>query len=132
MKSLPLTWLWWSLGLLLFAALLLLSLLPQVPLPLVFSWSDKAVHAIAYFSVVSYCGNLLKPRHFITLTLLVWLLSASIEIVQPYTGRFFDGYDLLANFAGCLTGLGFLLIGGHQILLIFLDKLCRFSSESTR
>ncbi|MFN7014646.1 MAG: VanZ family protein [Bacteroidia bacterium] len=99
------------------SVILILSLLPGEDLPEINFWEiDKLVHALFYavlcFSTVAafitqynFGGNRLYSIFF-AISLCI-LFGLCIEVVQGtfLESRFFDIYDLVANFIGCLLGV---------------------------
>jgi VanZ family protein len=81
-----------------------LSLAPigdRIPSPI--KGSDLIYHGLAY------CGLIflfLKgyPRKISLILGLLFFQGVAIEIIQPYTGRFFEWWDMLANSLGLLLG----------------------------
>lgn len=116
MQQLPLTWLWWSLAAGLLLVITWFSLTPVPTIPITFSWSDKLFHAVTYFILMGYIGNLVQRRWLLLTAFLVMVFSGVIEVVQPFTGRHFDLYDMLANIVGCLLALVLLYAGAYQWL----------------
>ena len=79
-----------------------LSLIPlenlQVP------GSDKTHHLISYCLLIIPCA-LVKPKHWILLTMSLILWSGTIELIQPFVNRHADWLDFAANGLGVLLGL---------------------------
>lgn len=84
--------------------IIVLSLAPigdQIPKPI--ERSDLIYHALAY-AVTSLLFQLsFKRRHLQIITLLI-CQGVLIEYIQPYVGRFFELWDMLANTAGVSIG----------------------------
>ena len=106
----PLRWrrVWWSLGFLLTALVIVLSLVPAVPdIGLDFQNADKLEHAAAYFAMSSWFAGLLPRARFWLIAVVLLLLGASVEVSQLLmnVGREADWADELANAGGVLAGL---------------------------
>lgn len=85
--------------------LIILCLAPignQVPQP--FKRSDLFYHALAYIivSLAFYATQYSAKRVFPIL----FLQGITIEFIQPYFGRFFEGLDIVANGLGVVLGFG--------------------------
>lgn len=98
-----------SAALALLAAVLILSLTPIPPQPVVFDGVDKIEHALAYAALtLLLCLGFLrsdsKPLLGTAFAAPVFLLSAAIEAIQPFVGRTFDWFDMGSNAFGALTG----------------------------
>lgn len=98
-------WLWWSLGWLLVAGVIVGSLLPRVWMPDIAS-SDKVMHATSYLVLmVWFSGLYRRDRHF-AIAVLLFVLGFLLDFSQsasPY--RVFDWRDVAANAGGILLGL---------------------------
>ncbi|TCJ16344.1 VanZ family protein [Parasulfuritortus cantonensis] len=96
--------LWLAVGWSLVALVTVLSLIPAPQLPHV-GFSDKIQHAIAYFTLMAWFGQVLGARLRPFLALLA--MGALIEVLQGMSGyREMSAYDQLANTVG--VGLGWL------------------------
>lgn len=72
---------------------------PQIPQP--FERSDLMYHALSFMMVgLAYTTLLYRP---IVILPLLFLEGIAIEFIQPYFGRFFEGWDILANGLGLLV-----------------------------
>ena len=71
----------------------------HVPQP--FARSDLMYHGMAFFSVGIISKLAFYQRRFVIS--LIFLEGILIEVIQPYFGRYFEKWDILAN------GLGLLL-----------------------
>jgi len=96
---------WLTLGWAMVITLIFLSL-AQIQAPQLnseFIAADKLYHFIAYFGLMFWFAQITPPKNrwFIGINLLT--MSLLIEIIQPYTGRNGDLYDLLANGLGILV-----------------------------
>lgn len=99
--------LWWSLGLVLLAIIVALSLLPisgpEINLPN----SDKLNHALAYLVLTLYFGQLIGPRWRQRLLLIAALIAygGAIEGLQSLLPpRTAEWADMAANMAGMAIG----------------------------
>lgn len=120
MRPLPLRYLWLLLLFLAVAIISYLSLTPvEFPSMLVFKWSDKLIHAAVYFCLTLLVGNLFLRRFYLFLIPLCVVFGSAVEVLQPYAGRHFDWYDMLANATGCILALGLLLLGADKLLSWF-------------
>jgi VanZ family protein len=94
----------WGIGLI--AGTIISLLPPDDSLQVTFILYDKAQHFIAYAILAHigcHAGQNWHQRYIIcVITLMVSIL---IEFLQPLTGRSFEIMDIMANFAGILTGL---------------------------
>lgn len=96
---------WFSVGWLLVAMVIYLSLTAEpIPTPGV-EFGDKIGHFLAYFTLMFWFSQLYhRNRHHVLLLLFI-AMGAALEIAQSYTGyRSFQYSDMLANSAGALAG----------------------------
>ena len=81
-------------------------------------WADKWVHIILFaLLVILWCRGIAKKitekklliKYFIAITILAIAYGIGMEFAQRYliSNRSFDIVDILADAAGCMTGLGF-------------------------
>lgn len=109
-RPLPRRPLWLAGGWLLVAAVVLLSLwpdLPQVDVGLTFI--DKFGHASAYAALMAYFGFIYRRRSHATIFVLLTLLGIALEFAQWWSGkRMFELYDIGANVLGITLGLVFI------------------------
>jgi len=71
--------------------------------------NDKVIHFIAYF----FLSLLIAPYFTYTKTFIIlFLMGASIEILQPLTGRKCCIYDQLANTTGIISSMTLLYVWG--------------------
>lgn len=96
---------WRGLGWIMVAAVVVLSLVPQLPkAPSLLGW-DKAQHFLAYAVLTAwfcqaYSRHWRWPAFFVA-------LGALLELLQGFTGiRTTDPFDILANTIGVSIGLG--------------------------
>lgn len=99
--------------------IIVLSLIPGPDLPDV-HLSDKASHLLAYAGLSALLVAAINLRRVSAQSLVLALLMANVlgiglELIQPISGRSRDVYDMLANFAGSLIGLG---IGSAVVLML--------------
>lgn len=64
---------------------------------------DKLLHMLGY-TVLTLLGLLAYRDRNWSIVAFAVALGVLIEVVQPYTGRFFSGADMLANTIGALLG----------------------------
>lgn len=94
---------WISTTLFVLTVITILSLRPLPTLPPV-PGSDKTHHLIAYAALM-FPTALKKPKYWIALGLFFVAWSGLIEIIQPYTNRYGEVQDFVANIAGLGCGL---------------------------
>jgi VanZ family protein len=98
---------WLTLGWLLVAVIVFLSLWPSPPQPLEFEQSDKLYHIIVYMTLMLWFANIYPQRS----SQLHWgigffVMGVCLEILQGITGyRTFSYADMLANGFGILIAL---------------------------
>jgi len=97
---------WYSLGWLLLATIVYLSLTPHPPQPLNFDGVDKVEHIIAYTALMAWFSQLqLNYRQRLRNAILFIVLGIGVEIVQGMGGvRQFEYADMLANCSGVVIG----------------------------
>ena len=125
-KSQALRWfkLWLTLGWLLVAAVIYLSLTPQ-PIEIDIEQGDKLGHILAYLTLMIWFAQLYRrPMH-------VWwgvgfvALGVALEYVQGWTGyRDFDYFDMVADGIGVAAGW---LIGGTSLASLLRSLEQRFN-----
>ena len=71
--------------------------LPEIP------FLDKIVHIGAYIVLAYTFAELNRSNKLIVI--FCFFYGLAIELIQPYTGRFFEWADLLANSTGLIIGL---------------------------
>lgn len=103
----------------LLVAIAWLSLIPQTPQPQLFSWSDKLFHGVVYAALTGWFGNLLTHSKMWFAVGALCLYGALIEVIQPFTGRAFDWFDMLANITGCFLAAALLSLGADRIVQWF-------------
>ena len=103
---------WATLGAVILAVLLTISLLPMDELVGPQPLSDKLMHALAFgFLMLWFCGLLARNRYW---QAFAWLLAYGImmEVLQLLTGyRYMELADVIADIIGLLAGWGLALLG---------------------
>ena len=105
---------WALLSALMLVIVTLASLSPVAQLPSV-PGSDKTHHFVSYAAVV-FPIALAKPKHWLSLALLVIGWSGAIELIQPYVNRYGEWLDLAANSAGVLIGILLAMLSRRLLL----------------
>jgi glycopeptide antibiotics resistance protein len=98
---------WLTVGWLLVALVVFLSLWPEPPQPLDFAQSDKFAHVIAYIVLMLWFANIypLRPHH-LRLSVGFLAMGISLELLQGLSAhRTFSYIDIVANGFGILIGL---------------------------
>jgi VanZ family protein len=115
---------WRGVGWAMVAAVVVLSLVPQLPkAPSLLGW-DKAQHFLAYavltfWFCLSYSRHWRWPAFFIA-------LGSVLELLQGFTGiRTTDPFDIVANSIGVFIGLGFALTPLASSLRLLDDFIAR-------
>ncbi|MTJ05090.1 MAG: VanZ family protein [Sediminimonas qiaohouensis] len=67
--------------------------------------SDKLHHMLA-FGALSVPAAMLYPGRALGVVLCVIVFGGALELIQPLTGRFAEGADLIADGIGALAGVG--------------------------
>ena len=97
---------WWALGWLLVAGVAVGSLIPASTLEGAFSFSDKAMHALAYFVLTFWFAGLCRRERYWILALVSCAFGFALELAQAGTSsRSFDLIDAAANAGGILLAL---------------------------
>ena len=68
--------------------------------------TDKYLHTVAYF-FLSFPAALRKPTKHIFIISYFFSFGLAIELIQPYFDRYFELFDLIANFIGILLAITF-------------------------
>lgn len=115
--------LWQIIGIVYLVFVLIISLIPTPNIETPLSHSDKIVHFLIYFIMVSWFGQTklfrFKLRYIIVLSIVFGIL---IELLQSLTSyRQFESFDILANSLGSLSAYA-LLFTHYQYLLNRFDK----------
>lgn len=96
--------LWWALGLVMAAAVVGLSLMPDPPQPMAFAHADKLEHGAAFAWLALWFLQLAPSRPWSVKAALL-ALGLGIETAQAHLPpRRFELADLVADGAGILTG----------------------------
>lgn len=94
---------WITLGWILIGVVFYASLFP-VPYPKTeFNHMDKVHHFLSYGVLMLWFSQMLHGKQRFLLLIALITMGALIEFIQPYTGRIFDPFDMLANSAGALV-----------------------------
>jgi VanZ family protein len=98
---------WLTLGWLLVAVIVFLSLMPKPPQPLEFEQSDKLYHVIVYMTLMLWFANIYPQRSSqLQLSLGFFVMGVCLELLQGMTEyRTFSYTDLLANGIGISLAL---------------------------
>lgn len=111
-RELRLQTLWWALGVVLVAAVWVLSLAPRVP-SIGVQNGDKIGHLLAYGLQVLWFGWLLSRRWLWAVLLLFIAQGALLEGLQGLTGyRQPDLWDIAANTVGACIGFALAWLSG--------------------
>ena len=99
--------LWLTLGWLLIAVVIFLSLWPKAPRPLEFEQSDKLAHCIAYMVLMLWFANIYPQRpHHLRLCTAFFAMGICLELLQTFSEyRTFSHGDIIANGFGVFLGL---------------------------
>ena len=114
MLSLRFAKLWFSLGWLLVAGVIVGSLMPGPAVPEV-GVDDKVMHAASYFLLMVWFAGLYRRDRYLTIAAALAGLGIGLDTLQVLTAtRSFDWYDVAMNCAGVVAGLAlsFSLLGG--------------------
>jgi len=98
---------WLTVGWLLVAVIVFLSLWPKPPQPLEFEQSDKLSHIIAYMTLMLWFANIYRQRSSqLQMSLGFFVMGVCLELLQGMTEyRTFSYTDMLANGIGILLAL---------------------------
>ena len=99
---------WLSLGLLMVALIIYLSLAPLKPIKVVeFPFRDKVAHFVAYFATTFWLGQIFRKRSTSSaIALALTALGVILEFIQGTTDyRTIDVLDMAANAVGVAAGL---------------------------
>jgi VanZ family protein len=99
--------LWLTLGWLLVAAVIFLSLWPKPPQPFEFEQSDKLSHIIAYMILTLWFANIYPQRSSqVQMSIGFFIMGVCLELLQGMTQyRTFSYIDMLANTIGIFLAL---------------------------
>jgi VanZ family protein len=96
--------LWQTIGWLLVAAVIYLTLTPSPPHIDVLT-HDKLQHGLGYLCLMLWFGQLYKPARHLQLAVSLIFLGIVLEVLQGVSGlRQFEFLDMLANSVGVLIG----------------------------
>lgn len=107
-------WLWWLVGWLMIAGVIVGSLIPGHTIPKVIV-SDKLLHAGMYFLLMIWFAGLYRRSRHAWIALGLMLLGLGLDLLQGMTSsRTFDLADVAANVTGILAALAlsYLLLEG--------------------
>ncbi|HYR05678.1 MAG TPA: hypothetical protein VEP71_03265 [Gallionella sp.] len=94
---------WLAFGWLWVSAILWLSLTPIPPQPLVFDFSDKLEHTLAYLFLMGWFAVVYRERSRIVIAVGLVMMGVLVEILQGLSGyRYFEFADMIANGSGVL------------------------------
>ncbi|NCO67346.1 MAG: VanZ family protein [Nitrospirae bacterium CG_4_10_14_0_8_um_filter_41_23] len=97
--------LWLSLGWLLIALTVFLSLMPTPPQVMDFYQSDKLEHLFTYTILMLWFAQIYERHSYLCLGLSFIAMGVSLELLQGLSGfRTFEYSDILANTTGVLFG----------------------------
>jgi VanZ family protein len=98
-------WVWWALGWLLVAGVVVGSLMAGSWVP-GFSPRDKLLHAGSYLILMVWFSGLYRRERHIVIALLLLVFGFALDVAQSATpSRAFDLHDVAANGGGILVGL---------------------------
>ncbi|MBF0264069.1 MAG: VanZ family protein [Gammaproteobacteria bacterium] len=102
--------------------IIIVSLIPVPDVDTGINHSDKIIHFLIYFIMLSWFGQSgLYANKLIANFSLTILFGIGIEVLQSFTSyRQFDIYDIYANSLGALLAY-LLLLSRYQYLLNFID-----------
>ena len=106
---------WWSIGVVLVAAAILICLMPVEDVARV-HWSDKISHLIGHGTLALYFAGLVPRRAWWKIFVFLLLIGVAIEFAQHFmsVGREGDPRDVLANSIGALLGLALGRLGAAR------------------
>jgi VanZ family protein len=119
--------LWRGIGWILVAIIVVLSLMPAPPTA---PGGDKLHHFIAYFGLMFLFSQWHSGRQLKVLALAFVLMGCIIEIVQPFTGRYFSWLDIVANTTGVLVAWLLAMGSGGKMLYWFETALMRLTGNA--
>lgn len=100
--------LWWTLGVLIVLAALVVCLVPGQDLPGAFEWNDKASHFVGHGLMALYFSGIVARRSWWKIFVFLLMFGIAVEFAQYFmhAGREGDPRDVVANSIGALLGLG--------------------------
>lgn len=115
----PLKWsrVWWTLGYLQVAFVVVVSLIPPILIPQVdFDWIDKLFHFTAYLVLMLWFVQINPRDRYGFIMRLFIKMGLALEVAQGLTGyRMFDVWDMVANVLGVVAGWGLGVAGLNGI-----------------
>jgi len=98
---------WWTLGVLLVIAAVIVCLVPSAEMPHEFELNDKFSHMIGHGALALYFAGLVPRRSWWKIFVFLLLFGIAIEFAQYYmhAGRDGDPRDVIANSLGAVLGL---------------------------
>jgi len=107
---------WWTLGVVLVAAAILICLVPIQDVAPAFEWNDKSSHLIGHGTLALYFAGLVPRRSWWKIFVFLLLMGVAIEFAQysMRVGREGDPRDVLANATGALLGLALGRLGAAR------------------
>ena len=98
---------WWTLGVLIVIAAILVCVMPGRELPAAFEWNDKLSHVVGHGLLAVYFAGLVPRSRWWKVFVFLLLLGISIEIAQYFMpfARNGDARDVVANASGAAFGL---------------------------
>ena len=113
---------WMVIGLMLVSLVFYASLFP-VPQPKTsFNHMDKVHHFLSYGILMLWFSQVFQGKQRCLLLISLITMGILIEFIQPYTGRMFDPYDMLANSTGALAAWLLSLKGADVLYLRLKNK----------
>jgi len=121
--------LWWTVGWMMVAFVLVSTLEPPRYVPNLHLW-DKLEHALAFFGLTLWFSGLVRLRRFAWLSLWMLVLGGGIEIAQGTMGwgRDMDIHDFYADAIGVAIALA-LALGGLHSWPRMVERTLGFSGE---
>jgi len=93
----------------------------ELSLPAPISRVDLFYHALAY-ELVATCFFMAYPSKKIFICLGLIFQGILIEYIQPYTGRYFEIYDMIANSTGVIFALILWIAFVEKLKLALFEK----------
>jgi VanZ family protein len=99
--------LWWTFGVVLVLAAIVICLAPSQDIGSAFELNDKASHMAGHGALALYFAGLVPRRSWWKIFVFLLLMGVAIEFAQYYMhwGREGDPRDVVANSAGAALGL---------------------------
>ena len=97
--------LWWGIGFAFLDVILFQALKPLPGDAIVYIWSDKVWHTLAFVFLFGWFSGVVAPAKFSYLALLLFVYGLTIEFLQVFTpNRNVELADAAANVAGIAVG----------------------------